>query len=525
LAIDVRTQNTTDVSVEMPRFLCISVTFLDAFFHGQGDGGSPEWPPSPMRLFQAMLAGSRMGARKLRWTESDRNSLRDAFLWLERQSAPVIIAPAASVASAYTLFVPNNDSDAALDRQDRLTTKFVRPQRLARSNEPDGLHTLHYLWDIPEVEWGSSRRLAAVLAQESRHLMALGWGIDQVMGRGAILKYEEAGKLIGERWQPWDSDQSGGNSLRVPIAGSLDDLEAVYESFRGQLDGGTYNPPQLLKRFAPVRYVRSTESPHRPHARLELPEGIAFRQEATIQVAAMLRSLACREQNRNDFRNQFGEDTEIYLAGHLNGGKFTPPRFSYLPLPTIGHEHADGMIRRVLIVEPYGGDGLRARWAQRRLQGQALVDNDGNERGRLLELWRKSSGNLMKHYVGESQFWSTVTPVILPGYDDGRLVKAEKLFLQAVEQADLQTDGIADFTLRRAPFWPGSQHPRHYHRPRYLRHLPAWHVQLTFREPVSGPLAVGAGRHIGLGLMSASGGRVKNRSPVPSPPVAPAIKD
>ena len=491
---------------EMKQFLCISVTFLDTFFHGLGDGDNPEWPPSPMRLFQATLAGSRTGARKLRWVGGDRSGLRDAFLWLERQPAPEIITPAASLASAYTLFVPNNDSDAALNRQDRLTSKFVRPQRLDHSNEADGLQTLHYLWDIPEVEWESSCRHAEVLVQESRHLMALGWGIDQIMGRGAILTSEEAGRLIGERWQPWGSDLLGGNRLRVPIVGSLDDLEAVYESFCGQLDGDTYNPPKLLKQFAPVRYVRNTESPNRPYACFELPEGIAFRQEATIQVAAMLRSLTCREQNRNDFRNQFDEDTEIYLAGHVNGEKSTPPRFSYLPLPTIGHEYADGMIRRMLIVEPYGGDGLRARWAQRRLEGQALVDDDRNGRGQLSAIWRRSSPNLVKRYVGESQSWSTVTPVILPGYDDGKLIKAEKLFLQAVEQADLPTDGITDLTLRRAPFWPGSQHPRLYHRPRYLKRLPAWHVQLIFREPVSGPLAVGAGRHIGLGLMAASGG-------------------
>ena len=491
---------------EMKRFLCISVTFLDPLFHGQGDGDNPEWPPSPMRLFQAMLAGSRTGARKLRWVGDDRSGLRDAFLWLERHPAPEIIAPAASLAPAYTLFVPNNDSDASLDRQDRLTSKFVRPQRLAHSNEPDELQTLHYLWDIPKVEWGASRRHAEVLVQESRHLMALGWGIDQVVGHGAILTSEEASQLIGERWQSRGNGLSGGNRLRVPKAGSLDDLEAVYESFRGQLDGGTYNPPQLLKQFAPVRYVRNTESPHRPYACFELPEGIAFRQEATIQVAAMLRSLTCRERNQNDFRNQFDEDTEIYLAGHLNGAKSTPPRFSYLPLPTIGYEHADGMIRRALIAEPYGGDGLRARWAQRRLEGQSLVDNDRNERGRLSALWRSSSPNLVKRYIGESQSWSTVTPVILPGYDDGKLVKAEKLFLQAVEQADLPTNRITDLTLRRAPFWSGSQHPRHYHRPRYLKRLPAWHVQLIFREPISGPLAVGAGRHVGLGLMAASGG-------------------
>ncbi|MER3462825.1 MAG: type I-U CRISPR-associated protein Cas5/Cas6, partial [Armatimonadota bacterium] len=45
----------------MTRHLCISVTPLDDLFHGKGDDDEPEWPPSPMRLFQALVAGSRTG--------------------------------------------------------------------------------------------------------------------------------------------------------------------------------------------------------------------------------------------------------------------------------------------------------------------------------------------------------------------------------------------------------------------------------------------------------------------------------
>ncbi|MBX9622589.1 MAG: type I-U CRISPR-associated protein Cas5/Cas6, partial [Gemmataceae bacterium] len=37
---------------------CVSVTFLDPAFHGRGDGGEPEWPPSPLRLFQAVVAAA-----------------------------------------------------------------------------------------------------------------------------------------------------------------------------------------------------------------------------------------------------------------------------------------------------------------------------------------------------------------------------------------------------------------------------------------------------------------------------------
>ena len=220
----------------------------------------------------------------------------------------------------------------------------------------------------------------------------------------------------------------------------------------------------------------------------------------------MLRSVACRSENRRDFEEQFGSIAEVYVAGHTHGERHTPPRFSYLPLPTIGHPHSDGMIRRLLIAEPYGGDGLRARWAGRRLVGQVLRDTHGDGRGRLLELWRKTSRDMIGRYAGEGKTWSTVTPTVLPGYDDGKLAKAEKLFLQAIEQAGLSVGGITDLTMRKAPFWPGSQHSNHYRKPRYLKHLPAWHVRLTFNGTALGPLAVGAGRHIGLGLMAVSDG-------------------
>ncbi len=487
----------------MSRHLCFSVTFLDPLFHGKGDRDEPEWPPSPMRLFQALLAGSRVGCRNARWSTDERNPLRAAFLWLERQEEPKILTPAATLASAYTLAAPNNDSDREFDRQERLTLKPVRPHRLAVQNCGEDSHpVVTYLWAISDEDWPTVRQHTEILSGEAKNLMALGWGIDQVVGHGRILKGADVDRLPGEMWEPRRNDLSGKGELRVPREGSISALEEVYESFRARLDGAAYKPRLNLTEFDKVRYVGSASFPHRPYAAFEMPEGTSFRQEATITVAAMLRSLACRNDNQRDFEEQFGDGTEVYLAGHVNGEKRTPPRFSYLPLPTIGHPNSDGMIRRLLITEPHGGYGSRARWAQRRLTGQALRDKYRNERGRLIEISGRRSENMVSRYTDEGRVWSTVTPVILPGYDDGKLTKAEKLFLQAIEQAELSVDGITDLTMRKAPFWPGSQHPKHYQRPQYLKHLPAWHVTLTFREPVLGPLAIGAGRHIGLGLMA-----------------------
>ena len=489
----------------MERYLCISATLLDPLYHGKGDGDRPEWPPSPMRLFQAMLAGSNAGSRNSRWASQDRSDLGDAFIWLERQRPPRIVAPQAGRARAsHTLFVPNNDGDEIFERRDRLTSKYPHPHRLMpRDEDEDSGQTVHYIWTISEEEWTASRPYAELMAGEARCLMALGWGIDQVVGNGEILTLEQVDRLPGERWQPYSGDTLEHGRLRVPKDGSLEDLEAVHQSFCAQLESGAYNPPLKPTKFDKVRYVRTTQLPRRPYAWFELPRGCARRQETANDVAAMLRSLACR--NRDDFREQFGVDTEIYLAGHVNGKRRTPPRFSYLPLPTIGHQHADGMIRRLLITEPYGGNGVRARWAERRLSGQILTDKDGNQICQLLERQtNQASRRMERRYTGKHRIWSTVTPVVLPGFDDGKLVKAEKLFLKAMQQAGISLEGITDITLRNAPFWPGSQHPRNYHRAKYLKHFPIWHAHIEFREPVSGPIAIGSGRHAGLGVMAGS---------------------
>lgn len=243
-----------------------------------------------------------------------------------------------------------------------------------------------------------------------------------------------------------------------------------------------------------------TTLPPRPYAAFELSEGISFRQEDAAKVGAMLRSVASRYAKGDT--HEFPGGSETYVAGHTGKQGHTPPRFSYLPLPTIGHEHADGMIRRLLIAEPFGRNGVHARWAQSRLRNATLRDSDGNERGILLDPWRPGSKAMIGRYVEEARTWLSVTPVILPGFDDGKHAKAERLFLTAMLQADLPVDAIAELALRKAPFWPGSQHPHQYSVPVYLNDLPGWHVQLVFREPVPGPLAIGAGRHSGLGILA-----------------------
>lgn len=481
------------------RFLCISVTLQDELFHGKGDNDEPEWPPSPLRLFQALLAGSHTSCREHEWTEAK----AEAFRWLEHHEWPEIVAPDAKPSPAYTLFIPNNDSDKKFERQDRLASKVARPQRLVPPRctlEPQ--RTVHYLWSIDDEEWPTARLHTEILCQQARYVLALGWGIDQAVGLGRILSDSEAAELAGRRWRPSPNYVTGQRTWRVPRKGTLQDLERCHLSFVERL-GPPYRPRQEPKEFDQVAYLSRTELPPRPCAAFELPDEVAFPQAEANEVAAMLRSLAC-DRAKEDAGHEFPGGSEAYVAGHVAYKKgLTPPRFSYLPLPTIGHPHADGMIRRMLIAEPHGGDGSQKKWAQQRMRGQTLHDNRGKERGILLDPWRRASPAILSRYVREAKNWSTVTPIVLPGFDDGEHFKAEKLCVRSLAQAGLPIDAVSDIWLRKAPFWPGSLHPRLYCCPAYLRHLPAWHARFVFREAIPGPVAIGAGRHCGLGILAA----------------------
>src|SRR4051812_43821261 len=111
----------------MPGAFLLSVRFHDGRYHGSG-----EWPPSPARLFQALVAGA---ARGKTLTEDDRRALA----WLELRDAPVIASPPMRVGRGYKTYVPNNDRDTVESRSFRSyrdyseaigktrTAKYIRP--------------------------------------------------------------------------------------------------------------------------------------------------------------------------------------------------------------------------------------------------------------------------------------------------------------------------------------------------------------------------------------------------------------
>jgi len=220
---------------------------------------------------------------------------------------------------------------------------------------------------------------------------------------------------------------------------------------------------------------------------------------------------------------------ETYIAGHKPNGSQEHHQLAYLPLPSVGHAHVDPGVRRVMIAAPVGDD-VWLKHVARRLAGQQLnalnqktpelgVDEDGRPKPGpiLVPLPRKGDG-VTRAYSGSSSVWYSFTPVILPGYDDHKPEKTRKLILKALAQSGV--DLPCEFEWSAFSHFPKSysahkytsdKQPQGYIRPGHLLSQTAVHIKLRFHDGsnhkkpvlVPGPLALGAGRHCGFGLMAA----------------------
>jgi CRISPR-associated protein Csb2 len=221
-------------------------------------------------------------------------------------------------------------------------------------------------------------------------------------------------------------------------------------------------------------------------------------------------------------------------ARHLAVG---PRRFAYLPLPSIeargeGRVRVVGSVRRVMLSCFAGDCDTEIAWARRTLSGQELVDEDKKQPVAVLSLI-PASEKVVRCYTQAAAVWATVTPVVLPGYDDPRHYRRRmKCEIGAEEQKELlgrlsgRIEGLlrkaivqagfsqvlaehAELEWRKVGFWPGTDLADRYGAPDHLRRFPHFHVKIQWRDAqnrtvqVPGPICLGGGRFYGLGLFAA----------------------
>jgi CRISPR-associated protein Csb2 len=530
----------------MPSFLSISVRFLQDVFHGRRDAGEPEWPPSPNRLFQALV---RTAAAHWNDVEFFDRAI-PALQWLESQPPPDVVSPPTANGAPYRLSVPNNAMDLVARAWVRGNTsgegdanpathramKTVRPTRIVGS-EP-----LTYLWQLPEHASDQVLGIVETLCIVARAVSALGWGIDLVAVHGCVVSQQEADALTGERWSPAASHRIAG--YRVPRPGTLKELLERHNAFLHRISAAGFSPVPPVSAFNIIGYRRATDPPVTNFAAFSLLEADASRYRVfstsrqTATVAGLLRHATKRGAKAAGWSD---DKVAMFVLGHREADgephrPVGPHRFSYIPLPSIeargqGRSPVVGGVRRALVAVIAGGHWEETEWASRALSGMELVDEDSREPVAVLSLLPRNE-KMIQRYLRSSSTWSTVTPLVLPGHDDPshyrrrlkrgvpadeqkRLLehleaRVDRLIRKAIVQAGFSPElaQCAELDWRSGGFWSGCELATRYTVPDKLRRFPRLHVRIRWRDrhgdplSIAGPVCLGGGRFAGLGLLA-----------------------
>lgn len=510
------------------------------------DRARAEWPPHPARLFSAAVAA---------WGADSRSPAEaDVLRWLEAQGAPTIACSTdeeVAFAEGATYFVPVNDAAAVRsidrtyatmldareavvatdpERTPREEQKLVRRREkaeaaadtasdAARVKTPAG--TARAL--LPEHRGKQPRAFPSV--RPDSPLVTFGWPdgtldedartvLDRLLGRigrlGHSSSFVSCCVIDAPAAAPWlRPDQHGDRILRTPGPEQFDLLEADYLRHRGIEPRALPAAPQPYAVAAPV----AEEGPGSLFTRhllvLELEDEGAPTLTATLPLARALRAALI---------GQAGTEVPELLSGRAPDG--TPSRCGHLalvPLPFVGHRHADGTVKGVALLLPTGEPA--GREATLGLMWRWLNDHDGQLQvgGRTLRLSRGQGSSPMatlssRRWTAASRVWTTVTPIALdrwPGDprdpDPARRARSTSRAADTVARAcghiGLPTPEAVEV---RPDAWVAGVPPAHrfaaFTTPNGGPRRALTHAILRFETLVHGPVVLGAGRYLGQGL-------------------------
>jgi CRISPR-associated protein Csb2 len=307
--------------------LNLTVIFATSRYHGRIGEEELEFPPSPSRLFQALIAGSHYGAYGV--VHADKRDR--ALQWLELLDPPVIEAPVCRETGAgITNWVPNNDSGKKGNALEHVKT--AKP--FLAMVFPAG-NTLQYRWHFESNQ--EADKNAAVICSMARLITHLGQHQDTVYVRGEIAN-DVAASDETNAMRPIERNDGNWTS---PKAGSLDTYRRRYRAWlKGDSKDNVSVPERRVHYCSP-----ETISFDAPMALFELwrneDERLRYDPRDLRQPAAMVRHAMIEWlEAHSAFREHYGADlTSRLIAGHgadkQHGVQFNGAHIACVPIPSL----------------------------------------------------------------------------------------------------------------------------------------------------------------------------------------------
>jgi CRISPR-associated protein Csb2 len=394
----------------------------------------------------------------------------------------------------------------------------IRTPKILQSTILAAPATVGYMWRFSD-DGDHARRLIPLCER----LHTFGRGIDAAYATARIVDAAAADSLWSEgplrRCEPSAGPGGSETLLPCPSPGSLEGLKRRFREASQRLRREGIGDKSVVRFRQPMKarskIVAYDVSPETLVFELqELGETgrlYPYRLELAAPLAAAIRDLAFRRLS-----SAMGREAELEraLLGRGAGNGQQRSRVRIIPLPSLGTEHTDPSIRRVVVQIPPDCplEASDLRWA---LVGQRVppVATDGRQAeegaARLVE---SGSDDMLWQYgfVGKAcDRWRTVTPAVLPvRLRSGRRSGSERRQFEelaalsvadAVRHAGIDV-GVLEARSQREPLVSRGKRADTFESDRFevgrLRH-----VDLILREPRKGPLVIGDGRWLGLGLL------------------------
>ena len=469
--------------------LAISVRLLHGTFRADSEdvaitGQRPrgEWPPSPARLFSALVAGDGTGER---CHVTDEEGLRE----LERAAPPAIYADTRADVAASGLrdryVVVDKSAEGTVQEYPGRTSRPVRPgTRLS----PKDTRIL-YLWEDLSLTDSAMQGLTARAARVGY----LGCADSPVS-----IRLETSVPLDMHLDKAWVPDASGRESLPVPYLGFLDVLDAAYGRFTsGELVRRSWLASRRARYRAPDEGRPDGEADRAPTVMwFHLEPAIPGRK--VLAVTETLRAAVLRNYER--FVAGSPERVPQVLHGHgFDGTGYH--HACWLALPDVGHTWSKGRIHGAAVWLPPDTPEDVIEGVMIALRHTPELGREGYFRARLRPYSRESRPLAVRpdRWKRRARVWSSSFPVVHEQWEAG----GPNLATAALWCQHAGLPEPVAFRSARVPLLPGavSLMPHETHR-KGREFRPYSHVELTFEEPVTGPVVVGRARQFGLGLMA-----------------------